>query len=66
MANAVDPDQRSQRIDAFNADARLQDLMTALLSATPAQVANYVTNNVTDLPSARVLLTKILLLLATR
>jgi len=49
---------------AIAADANLQDLQQKLINATPAQITNYVNNNVTDLASAKVLLTKIVLVLA--
>lgn len=57
--------QENLRDQAFKADIDLQDLLTRLTAATPAQLKNYVNNNVTDLASARVLLMKILLILST-
>lgn len=48
------------------ADANYKDLVSKLKGATPAQIQTYVTNNVTDLPSAKVLLAKILLILGTQ
>lgn len=53
------------RNEAFNADVDLQDLLARLTAATPDQIKTYVTNNVTDLASARALLMKILLILST-
>lgn len=49
---------------AVGADADFADLLTKLQSATPTQIKNYVQNNVTDLPSAKILLAKILLALS--
>jgi hypothetical protein len=54
------------RFDQFYGDSDLADLASNIQTATPAQVRNYVINNVTDLASARLLLTKILLLLAVK
>jgi len=64
-AHAPPPPTPTQiRVDEFNADADRIDLLNRLRSATPAQIKTYVTNNVTDLASARVLLMKILLILS--
>lgn len=49
---------------AMAQDTNFTDLQSKLANATPAQVATYVNNNVTDLASAKVLLTKIILVLA--
>jgi hypothetical protein len=51
---------------AFYGDTDFQDLLSKIQAATPAQVKTYVANNVTDLASARLLLTKILLLLTVK
>lgn len=53
------------RFAAFQADANRQAILAALLAATPAQVSSYITTNVTDLPSARAMLIKLALVLAT-
>lgn len=55
----------AQRIAAFQSDTNRQAMLAALTSATPAQVQTYINNNVTDLPSAKVMLYKIALILAT-
>lgn len=55
----------AQRIAAFQADTNRQAMLAALTSATPAQVQTYINNNFTDLPSAKVMLYKIALILAT-
>lgn len=52
------------REQTFVADTDRQELLNQLLTATPAQIKNYVNNNVTDLASAKILLSKIILLLA--
>lgn len=52
------------RKDAFKADANYQTMLAQLKQATPAQVATYITNNVTDLASARAMLVKLALVLA--
>lgn len=52
------------RKDAFKADANYQALLAQLKQATPAQVQTYITNNVTDLASARAMLVKFALVLA--
>jgi hypothetical protein len=54
------------RQNTFYADIDIQDLLSKIQAATPAQIKTYVTNNVTDLASARVLLTKMLLLIAIK
>jgi hypothetical protein len=51
--------------ESFMNDTDRQDLITRLEGATPQQIKTYVMNNVTDLPSARTLMIKILLLIAT-
>jgi hypothetical protein len=52
------------RLNALFDDDDFRDGIARLKGATPAQIKNYVQNNVTDLASAKVLLAKILLLLA--
>jgi hypothetical protein len=59
------PTPTEVREAAFATDADRIDLLNKLLAATPAQIKAYVQNNVTDLASARVMMMKILLLLAT-
>jgi len=54
------------RRDQFTADTDLQDLLARVQAATPAQVKTYVNTNVTDLASAKILLAKIILLLAIK
>lgn len=54
----------AKRISDFKADANYQTLLTQLKAATPAQVSSYITNQVTDLPSARAMLIKMALVLA--
>jgi hypothetical protein len=53
-----------QRQDAFRADAGRGDLLTRLLTATPAQIDTYVDNNVTTIAQARTLFKAILKLIA--
>jgi hypothetical protein len=50
---------------SYPANANFQDLVNRLRSVSATQIETYVQNNVTDLPSAKVLLTKILLILGT-
>ena len=52
------------REQSFIDDAARADLVSKLTDATPQQIKDYVTTNVTDLASARALLTKILLALS--
>jgi hypothetical protein len=52
------------RIAAWLADVDRQNLVQQIANATPAQVKTYVNNNVTDLASAKVLLMKLILLVA--
>lgn len=52
------------RNSAFKTDANYQALLAQLKAATPAQVSTYITQNVTDLPSARAMLIKMALILA--
>ena len=52
------------RVAQFLADTDRQTLLANFLTATPAQIKTYVNNNVTDLASAKVLLQRILLLVA--
>lgn len=56
---------RRARIAALVADPTREDLVSKLRDATPEQIKNYITNNVTNLAEARVLLTKMALVLAT-
>lgn len=53
------------RLATFQSDTNRQAILAAIGNATPAQVASYVNNNVTDLASAKAMLVKITLLLAT-
>lgn len=64
---APDPVQiaNQQRQTAFQADNNRQAMITALTSATPAQLQTYINNNVTDLPSARLMLYRLALVVAT-
>jgi hypothetical protein len=48
----------------FLADPNRQALITQLQTATPAQITAFITNNVTDLASARAMLVKFALVLA--
>ena len=57
-------DAATARKATFLSDTDYQDLLNRLASATPAQIKNYVANNVTDLASAKMLMTKILLLIS--
>ena len=50
--------------DQFVSDTNRQNIVTAIQTATPTQIVNWVNNNVTDLASAKVVLAKILLLIA--
>lgn len=52
------------RDEALLADADRQALLAAIRNATPAQIKTYINNNVTDLASARTMLTRIALLIA--
>lgn len=52
------------RDDALIADTDRQTIVNAIRNATPAQIKNYVNNNVTDLASARVMLRNLALLVA--
>ncbi len=52
------------RDDALLADADRQAIYSAIRTATPAQIKNYIQNNVTDLASARAMLTRLTLLIA--
>jgi hypothetical protein len=49
----------------FRLDTERQELLTKLTSATPAQIKAYVDAQVTSLASAKVLLAKMLLVMAT-
>lgn len=60
------PPSASQiRYQAFQSDSNRQAILAAISTATPAQVATYVNNQVTDLASAKAMLVKVVLLLAT-
>lgn len=48
----------------ISADADFRDVVSKLRNASPAQIRTYVANNVTDLPSAKTLLAKILIFLS--
>lgn len=54
----------TQRKATFKSDANYQTMLAQLKQATPAQVQTYITNNVTDLASARAMLVKFALVLA--
>ena len=58
------PTPQQIRITSFLNDLDRQVLMGKLTNATPDQIKTYVTANVTDLASARLMLTKIILILA--
>jgi hypothetical protein len=49
---------------AFVSDANRQDIVSKLQNATPTQILNWVNTNVTDLTSAKLVIAKILLLVA--
>lgn len=55
----------ADREAAFANDADRIILVERLRNATPAQIRTYMNNNVTDLPSARLMLTRLALVLAT-
>lgn len=50
---------------AFTNDTERMILVERLRNATPAQIRTYMNNNVTDLASARLMLTRLALVLAT-
>jgi len=52
------------RNQVFTQNVDYQDLLNNINSATPAQIKTYVTNNVTNLTDAKILLGKILLMIA--
>jgi hypothetical protein len=58
------PSADDVRKTAFKADPNYQTMLAQLKSATPAQVSTYITNNVTDLASARAMLIKLALIVA--
>lgn len=58
------PSPEAVRDATFLSDVDRQDLMTRLTTATPAQIKNYVETNVTNLATAKTLLSKIILVLA--
>lgn len=50
--------------EALLADADRQALLSAIRTATPGQIKTYIQNNVTDMPSARLMLIRLTLLVA--
>lgn len=61
--------QRDAADETTRSEIKADSFVSTFVAMTPAQVSNYVTNNVTDLASARALLVKMalmLLLLARR
>lgn len=58
------PTVEQLREAALVADADRQVLVAAIQDATPAQIKTFITNNVTDLASARLMLIKLALLVA--
>jgi hypothetical protein len=61
---APPPTEGELRNAAFDADVDRQNMVSAITNATPAQIKNYVNNNVTDLASARLMITRLTLLVA--
>ena len=61
----IAPNAAQLRLQAFQSDSNRQAILAAISNATPAQVATYVNNQVTDLASAKAMLVKVVLLLAT-
>lgn len=61
---APPPSAEDLRTQSYLADVDYQDLLTRIKAATPTQIKTYVQNNVTDLPSAKLLMAKILLLIS--
>lgn len=62
-SNAQDAALEQARKD-IRADPDFSDLVSKIKNATPTQIKAYVTNNITDLQSAKILLMKILLVLS--
>lgn len=52
------------RVIGIRADAERAELLNRLKTATPAQIRTYVNNNVTDLASAKLMMARILVLIA--
>lgn len=52
------------RLQQYIADVDRQELLARVRSATPAQIKTYVQANVTDLTSAKILIMKLILLVA--
>ncbi len=55
---------QSTRDAAISSDPRRVDLLNRLRTATPAQISNYIDNNVTDLAGVRSILKAILIVLS--
>lgn len=62
VAPALTADQ--SRNAALDADTDRQNILQAIKGASPAQIKNYINNNVTDLASARTMLIRLALLVA--
>lgn len=58
------PKADETRDDALLADVDRQAIYNAIRNATPQQIKTYIQNNVTDLASARAMLTRLALLIA--
>lgn len=56
----------TSRLEALRKERLAQELLDKLNSSTPAQISDFVDNQITDLPSARLMFKRILLLLAVR
>lgn len=52
------------RLQSLSEDALAVELLQRLRAATPAEIAGYVNNNVTDIASARAMFKRILLVMA--
>jgi hypothetical protein len=61
---APPPTPEQFRVTQFDSDAERRDFIMQIMNATPEQIKTYITNNVTDLPSARAMLIKLALLVA--
>src|SRR5215475_3183029 len=59
---APPPTADETRIAALLADTDRQNFVSAAIGATPQQIKNYITNNVTDLATARQMLIRLALL----
>lgn len=64
LASTATVNAEAARQQAIKNDVLCSVLVTQLKTATAAQIASYVDNNVTDLASARVMLKRIVLVLA--